>query len=302
MFLRIDKLQVEMPQPKKADPNAAASVQELLGGRFGEMSTLMNYMYQSFNFRGRPKLKPYYDLIANIATEELGHIELVAASINLLLNGPRRANDEAEDISDTPLGDAKDLRNVHHFIVNAQTAMVANSMGQPWRGDYVFCSGNLILDLLHNFFLECGARTQKLRVYEMTDNPSAREMLGYLLVRGGVHMLAYAKALEKLTGVEMPKMVPIPKIDNSKFPESRKYEAKGNHRTLYRFSPEDYRDISKIWSGPSPDGSGMLEVVDGPPQGGDLTELAEISAEFAPEYHPAEIYEMAQQLYKRAAS
>src|SRR5690625_2914237 len=72
MFLRIDKLQVELPQPKDADPNAAAAVQELLGGRFGEMSTLMNYMFQSFNFRGRKKLRPYYELIANIATEELG--------------------------------------------------------------------------------------------------------------------------------------------------------------------------------------------------------------------------------------
>ena len=59
MFLRIDKLQIEMPHPKEADPNAAASVQELLGGRFGEMSTLMNYMYQSFNFRGRPVLSRY---------------------------------------------------------------------------------------------------------------------------------------------------------------------------------------------------------------------------------------------------
>jgi manganese catalase len=42
MFLRIDKLQVEMPVPTEPDPNAAATVQELLGGRFGEMSTLMN--------------------------------------------------------------------------------------------------------------------------------------------------------------------------------------------------------------------------------------------------------------------
>jgi Mn-containing catalase len=56
MFLRIDKLQANMPLPKEADPNAAAAVQELLGGRFGEMSTLMNYMQQSFNFKGRSKL------------------------------------------------------------------------------------------------------------------------------------------------------------------------------------------------------------------------------------------------------
>jgi Mn-containing catalase len=39
MFLRIDRLQIEMPAPREADPNAAAKVQELMGGRFGEMST-----------------------------------------------------------------------------------------------------------------------------------------------------------------------------------------------------------------------------------------------------------------------
>mgnify|MGYP000097147141 CR=1 FL=1 len=87
MFLRIDRLQVEMPLPDKPDPVAAAAVQELMGGRFGEMTTLNTYMYQSFNFRQRGKLRPYYALIANIATEELGHIELVGAAVNGLLNG-----------------------------------------------------------------------------------------------------------------------------------------------------------------------------------------------------------------------
>src|ERR671939_781555 len=98
MFLRVDKLQVEMPMPTEPDPDAARAVQELLGGRFGEMSTLMNYTYQSFNFRGKDKLKPYYDLVANIATEELGHIELVAATISGLLTGAverRPADDDA---------------------------------------------------------------------------------------------------------------------------------------------------------------------------------------------------------------
>src|SRR5690606_3719713 len=104
MYLRIDRLQTELPKPTEPDPNAAAAVQELLGGRFGEMSTLMNYTYQSFNFRGRKKLKPYYDLIANIATEELGHIELVSAAINMLLEG----STETKDPDDKPLEDVKD--------------------------------------------------------------------------------------------------------------------------------------------------------------------------------------------------
>src|SRR5690554_6850668 len=108
------------------------------------MSTLMNYTYQSFNFRGRDKLRPYYDLIANIATEELGHIELVAASINSLLNGPLKDSDEAADVANSPLAGGKNARNAHHFIVSAQTALPIDSMGAPWRGDYVFSSGNLI--------------------------------------------------------------------------------------------------------------------------------------------------------------
>ncbi len=293
MYLRIDRLQIELPRPEEPDPNAAAAVQELLGGRFGEMSTLMNYTYQSFNFRRRDQLKPFYDLIANIATEELGHIELVAATVNLLLQGTTEPGAPEE----APLSPGKDVRNTHHFIATAQTALVANSMGQPWQGDYVFNSGDLVLDLLHNFFLECGARLHKIRVYEMTKNPVAREMIGYLLVRGGVHIVAYAKALEKLTGVDLTKMLPIPKVENSKFPEARKFEERGLHRTLYRFSLKDYQDVAKIWQGTHPDG-GALTVVDGPPEGGEIPVYPDVPEEFAPGLSPEEIAELAQRLQR----
>ncbi len=276
MFLRINRLQVELPKPKEADPNAGAAVQELLGGRFGEMSTLMNYMYQSFNFRERKKLKPYYDLISNIATEEIGHIELVAHTINLCVTG------STKDEGDARLKIAKDLRNTHHFIATGQTATVANSMQQPWSGDYVFNSGNLVLDLLHNFFLECGARTQKMRVYEMTDHPTAREMIGYLLVRGGTHALAYAKALEILTGVYIPDMIPIPSLDNSHFDHARKYMEQGLHNVLFTWSSKDYRDIDKIWKGTNPETGERLCVVVGRPEGAPMPDLESLPEEFAP--------------------
>ncbi|MCS7173528.1 MAG: manganese catalase family protein [Armatimonadetes bacterium] len=292
MYLRIDRLQIELPAPREPDPNAAAAVQDLLGGRFGEMSTLMNYTYQSFNFRGHDQLKPYRDLIANIATEELGHIELVSATINLLLTGTTQAKDPV----DAPLEPGKDVRSTYHFISTAQTAFVGGSMGAFWHGDYVFNSGNLVLDLLHNFFLECGARLHKIRVYEMTRNPVAREMIGYLLVRGGVHATAYGKAVETLTGVDLTKLLPIPNIPNAKFPEARKYEQAGVHRTLYRFSPEDYRDIARIWRGPAPTGDGDLVVVDGPPPGGPVPVLPPLPEEFAPGLSPEELAALAKKL------
>ena len=59
MFQRIDRLQVDLPPNTDPDPAAAAAVQELMGGRFGEMSTLNNYMYQSFNMRGRNDILPF---------------------------------------------------------------------------------------------------------------------------------------------------------------------------------------------------------------------------------------------------
>lgn len=302
MFLRIDKLQVELPMPKSQDPASAASVQELLGGRFGEMSTLMNYMYQSFNFRSRDKLRPYYALIANIATEEIGHIELVAATINSLLNieGHERPNGQIDVTADPLAMGQAGPGNRHHFIATGLGALCGNSLGQPWRGDYVFSSGNLILDLLHNFFLENGARLQKIRVYEMTKDPCARQMLGYLFVRGGVHALAYAKALETLTGVKMSELLPIPKIANATFPEAKQFQDLGFHRHLYRFSPDDYKEVKAVWQGTHPEDGSELSVVDGPPDGGKLQELHGITEAFAPEYQPEEIFEIANRLYQAA--
>ncbi|MBE3560349.1 MAG: manganese catalase family protein [Ktedonobacteraceae bacterium] len=295
MYLRIDKLAIELPASDHADPDAAAAVQELLGGRFGEMSTLMNYTYQSFNLRGRNKIKPFYDLIANIATEELAHIELVAATINTLLNGATKSDGKPES---APMGAALNAKNLHHFIVNGSSAVAANSMNTPWQGDYIFNSGDLVLDLLHNFFLESGARLHKARVYEMVSHPTARCMAGYLLVRGGVHQVAYAKALEELTGVNVTKMLPVPNVENKRFPDTRRFENAGLHRKLYRFSPSDYKDIAAIWKGMHPYGDGNCEVVDGPPEGGPLADLPEQPADFAPGYDPRELEEIAQRLMK----
>ena len=186
MISRFDKIAVDLPRPKNPSANDAA-VQELLGGRFGEMSTLMNYTFQSFNFRGRNKLRPFYDVIASIAAEEYSHIETLSYAINLLLTGTTK---RGKDPSKTPLADATDARNTYHFIASGQTALPIDSMGSPWHGQNVFSSGNLKLDLLHNFFLECGARANKMRVYEMVSDPCARAAVGYLLVRGGVHIVA----------------------------------------------------------------------------------------------------------------
>src|ERR1700748_2363607 len=112
MILRIDKLQTEMPPPSDTDPVGAAAVQELLGGKYGEMSTFMNYPYQSFNFRNRQGARPFYDLVASIAAEEFGHIELVSAAINTMLTGAA----ESKAGKKGALKGLKDARNAQEFL------------------------------------------------------------------------------------------------------------------------------------------------------------------------------------------
>src|SRR3954466_7892503 len=106
MILRLERWGAELPPPSTVDPAGAQAVQELLGGRFGEMSTLMNYTYQSFNFRNRQGARPFYDLIANLAAEEFGHIEVVAATINTMLTGATPVGD-GQDPSSHPLAGVK---------------------------------------------------------------------------------------------------------------------------------------------------------------------------------------------------
>jgi Mn-containing catalase len=299
MILRIDRLATELPPPSTPDPNGASAVQELLGGKFGEMSTLMNYTYQSFNFRGRQKLRPFYDLIANIAAEEYGHIELVAATINTMLTGA--SDDSGKVPNDSGLSDLKDARIQQHAIApGGLGALCADSQGKPWSGDYVFSSGDLVEDLTHNYFLETGARSGKLRVYEMCDHPAARALTGYLLVRGGVHQVAYARALELLTGADLTKLFPTPRIPTAKIPECQPHIEQGSHLKLYRFSPDDYREIVAVFRGPHPETGEELQVVDEPPEGFLPQDLPPEESVFAPDYAPEEIAEIAQKLRKAA--
>lgn len=306
MFMRVDKLQAELPAPKKKDPNAAAALQELLGGKYGEMSTLGNYMFQSFNFRSKDKLKPFYHLVASITAEELGHVELVSNGVAMLNNGPDNDGDESDggDISGAPHELMKDIRLAAGFYSNGGGATPINSNGAGWNNDFITTTGNVVTDLLHNFHLECGARLHKLRVYETLSDPTGREVCGYLLVRGSVHAHAYALALKQITGVEIEKMLPTPNIDLSKIPECQKYLQEGSHRRLYTFSPNDYKAMSGIWGGGEMalpgDPQGELEVVDGMPEGGKIHQLTGVPSAFTPDYAPEEMFEIAEKLYKKS--
>ena len=297
MIQRFDKLLTELPPPSEPDPAGASVVQELLGGKYGEMSTFMNYTYQSFNFRNRQGARPFYDLVASIAAEEFGHIELVSTAINTMLTG-------AADSEAGQLGQLQAVRtapNPQQFLAGGASAMVQDSNGKPWNGDYVNASGDLIGDLTFNFFLETGARNNKLKVYEAVEHPVARALTGYLLVRGGVHQVAYARALERLTGADLMKLFPSPRIPTDQIPECQPHIAKDLHRTLYRFSPNDFGEIKAVFNGPHPETGEDLLVADEPaPDGAPAFDLPAQQGVFAPGPDAEEIAQIAQKLRESA--
>lgn len=273
MFISVNKLANDLPKDKP-DNLAANALQEGLGGQFGEMRTMMQYLFQNFNFRG--KAKPYQDLIKSVASEEIGHVELISTTIGMLLEG----STESHPPSKLPLEIALQAGNIHHFLVGAQGAMPVDSAGNPWSGSYVYNSGNLVLDLLYNLMLECTGRLQKCRLYAMSDNKSFRATVSYLIVRDLAHEKVFAKALESL-GVEWNKTLPIPKTDSSKMPEVKKLEERNLHNQQWTFSNET-SGLSEIFTGSSPFGDGELEALDGLPEGFDIPQMPEAPEEYSP--------------------
>jgi Mn-containing catalase len=276
MFMSVSKLPNTIPANSDGpNPKAAQALQEGLGGQFGEMRTMMQYMFQNMNFRG--DAKPYQDLLRSIAAEEMGHVELVANTINVLLEGASIPSTEPTEL---PLSVALDSPNIHHFLVAGQSSRPVDAAGNPWSALYVYDSGNLVLNMLYNLMLESTGRLQKCRLYEMSDNKSYRATVSYLIVRDLAHEKVFAKALETL-GVNWNKTLPIPKVDSSKMPEVQELERLNLHNQQWTMTNEQ-SGLSLIFNGESPfNDGGQLEALDGHPEGAAIPNLPDAPQEFA---------------------
>lgn len=287
MYFHVQEFINEIAQDEP-DPAAANALQEGLGGQFGEMRTMMQYLFQSINFRG-PSGKPYKDLIQGIGTEEISHVELIGTTISRLLDGSPQYQGKPTDPVDapgaggaTPLNIALDTSNIHHYLVGAQGALPVDAAGNPWMGSYVYNSGNLVLDLLYNLMLESTGRLQKCRLYEMTDNKMARSTISYLIVRDQAHENAYAKALETL-GVNWRTSLPIPKTNAEQFPEVKKLLDLGLQSKQYSFDLTAQSEAGKIFQGASPSNDGTeLDASEQAPAGAPMTISPERLEEFSP--------------------
>lgn len=269
----INQIKVDKP-----DPAAAKVLQEALGGQFGEIRTMMQYFFQSSNFRG--KEKQFRDLMRGIFLEEISHVELVQTTINQLLNGSGEQGIGNAGSDGAPLDEATKHANPHHFIVGAQSSLPVDAGGNPWNGSWVYNHGNLIADLLNNLVLESTGVLQKTRIYEMSSNQTLRETLGFLIVRDNAHQNAFAKALESL-GVDWAKLFPVPNYDINKYPECRKFVEMGYHNAQFNFRLDPTR-MGEIFQGQTPSRNGGELSVTEPPKGFPVPELPDMPNEHSP--------------------
>jgi Mn-containing catalase len=223
VFLHVKELQYQA-QPERPDALYARRLQEILGGQFGEMTVMMAYLFQGWNCRGPEK---YRDMLLDIATEEIAHVEMLSVMIARLLEGaPLKAQEDA--VAEHPTVGAvmggTDLRdtvfagmNPQHAIVTGLGAQPKDSLGVPWNGNFIAASGNLLADFRWNLMAESQGNLQVGRLYEMTEDRGVRDMLSFNLARDIMHQNQWAAAIEELQtdGLEnfiVPGTMPLDRI------------------------------------------------------------------------------------------
>jgi Mn-containing catalase len=223
MFRHTKRLQFES-KPERPDALYARKLQELIGGAYGEMTVTMQYLFQGWNCRVEGK---YKDLIMDTATEEIGHVEMLATMVARLLEGAP-ATMTAEAVKDPVVAAVLGGMDPQQAIVAGGGAMAANSQGVPWNGAYIVASGNLLADFRANAAAEAQGRLQTARLYNMTDDPGVKAMLQFNLARDTVHQKQWLKAIEELEsdGLEGP-IVPDALFDE---------EDQDHNHTIWRLS------------------------------------------------------------------
>ncbi|MBB4823382.1 Mn-containing catalase [Sporosarcina luteola] len=193
MFYHVKELQYHA-KPERPDPIYAKKLQEVLGGQYGEITVMMQYLFQGWNCRGEEK---YRDMLLDIGTEEIAHVEMLATMIAQLLDDAPVQEQEAA-AKDPAIEAILGGMNPQHAIVAGLGAMPADSVGVPFNGKYIISSGNLLADFRANLNAESQGRLQVVRLYEMTDDPGVRDMLSWLIARDTMHQNQWAAAIEEL--------------------------------------------------------------------------------------------------------
>ncbi|MDJ0387443.1 manganese catalase family protein [Roseomonas sp. E05] len=248
------------------DPLFARQLQQAIGGIEGEIRVCLQYFFQAWGARG-PNTK-YRDMLLHTATEEIGHIEMLATAVALNLeNAPlslQESSAAASPVVNAVMGGERPRHMVEgmlqrHILSTGMAAFPANADGVPFDCSHVYASGNLAADMFANVTAEATGRTLAVRLYNAAHDPGMKDMLSFLIARDTMHQQQWLAAIEEMGGA---KVLPIPNsFDQSKEKQEFSYVFLGTDRD--GVAPPEGR----FTNGPSLDGKGQFSVMQNTPLG-----------------------------------
>lgn len=207
MFYHVKDLQFNA-RVSKPDPAFATLLLEQFGGANGELAAALRYFGQAFGAKN-----PYpdkYDLLMDIATEEFSHLEIVGATIQMLLtgiNGDLKNAAESSEIMKLLNGKGAKEDVIHQGMVAPQFLVgsaggpcYTNSQGVPWTAAYINgdATGELTADLRSNIAAESRAKMVYEYLLQFTEDSYVKETLRFLMTREVAHFQMFEAALETI--------------------------------------------------------------------------------------------------------
>jgi Mn-containing catalase len=245
----------------KPNPVFARMLQQAIGGPEGELRVMTQYMFQGFGYRGPKK---YRDMLLATATEEIGHVEVLATAVAMNLEGAK--SEQVDDVVTNPAVAARmGALEPRHFLSGGLGAMPSDANGVPFNAACVDTGGNLIADMRANVAAEAIGRTLATRLRELTDDPGMKDMLDFLIARDTMHQQQWLAVLEEL-GPEQATNAPG---DYENTGDNAKHAYAFFNHLMDSPLPEDAR-----WtSGPSFDGKGQFSLLEPAPALGQEPQL-----------------------------
>lgn len=235
MFYHVKDLQFNA-RVSKPDPRFANLLLQQFGGPNGELKAAMQYFVQAF-----PAKDPYpdkYDLLMDIATEEFSHLEIVGATIQMLLSGVTgKLKDAADESEIMKLLEGKAARenviheamsNPHFLIESGGGPILTDSRGIPFSGTYINANSDLTVDLRSNMAAESRAKIVYEYLMKFTDDPYVKETLRFLMTREIAHFQMFEAALQTIQPNFPPGVLQgDPRFSNAYFNMSNGQEVRG---------------------------------------------------------------------------
>jgi Mn-containing catalase len=204
MYHHVKKLMftVRVDEP---DPRFGNMLLEQFGGANGELAAAMQYSIQGLNCDDAERK----DLLMDIGTEELSHLEVVGTLARLHL-APTKFDREAAEAD--PL----------IAIAGGGGVNLFNSQGNAWTADYLKITGELDVDLRSNIAAEARAKIVYERLINFCDDAGTKDALQFLMTREITHMKAFAAALESMSkpAFSIGRIAPTPGLVNQFFNDS----------------------------------------------------------------------------------